>query len=229
MSDLPQPLRIMSTLGLHGVMRKLLPAAEVAGFTTNFRFDPTARLLAAITAGEHADIAILTAEAVEELLAAGVLARGTRRDLARSFVGVAVRTGAPTPDISTAQAFRATLLAVPSLAYSRAGASGIFFAQLIEHLGIAAEVNAKARVIPHGFTAELVASGEVALAIQQVSELMAVPGVAVIGPLPPELNTSATFCAAILVGARPQAESFVAWLAAALTPEELRRGGLEPA
>jgi len=228
-SKSPSPIRAMSTLGVLGVVRNLLPRAEAEGFATDFRFDPTARLVAAIGTGARADIAILTAEAIEEQTAAGVLARGTRTDLARSFIGVAVRAGAPRPDISSAEAFRAALLATPSLAYSRAGASGIFFAGLIERLGIAAEVNAKARIIPQGFTAELAASGEAALAIQQVSELMAVPGVDIVGALPPEINTCATFSAATFVGSGPQAERFVAWLAAALTPEVLRAGGLEPA
>ena len=91
------------------------------------------------------------------------------------------------------------------------------------------EVNAKARVIPHGFTAELVSSGEVVLAVQQVSELLAVPGVDVVGPLPPAINTSAIFSAASFVGSGPLAGKFVAWLAAALTPELLRAAGLEPA
>lgn len=227
--SVPPQIRIMSTLGVLGVVRDLLPRAKEEGFATSFHFDPTARLLAAIRAGERADVAILTSEAVEELTASGVLLRGARRDLARSLVGMAVRAGEVRPDISTVEAFRAALLTAPSLAYSRTGASGIFFARLIERLGIAAEVNAKAKVIPHGFTAALVASGEAALAIQQVSELMAVAGVDVVGPLPPELNTSVIFSAATFADAAPHAENFVAWLAATLTPRTLRAGGLEPA
>jgi molybdate transport system substrate-binding protein len=223
------PVRVLSTLAVVGVLRALLPRAEEEGFATTFRFDPTARLLAAIADGERADIAILTAEAIEAQTAAGVLAPDTRRDLARSFVGVAVRAGAPRPDIATPEAFRAALLAAPSLAYSRAGASGLFFAGLIERLGIAAEVNAKATIIPQGFTAELAARGEVALAVQQVSELMAVPGVEVVGALPAEINTCATFSAAPFRDAGDPARRFLDWLVAALTPAVLRGGGLEPA
>jgi molybdate transport system substrate-binding protein len=221
-------LQVLSTLGVAGIARGLLPAAESQGFDAEFRFDPTARLLEAIRDGARGDIAILTTEGIAELIAAGLLDAGTRRDLARSFVGLAVRAGAPRPDISTGEAFRRTLLAAPSIAYSRAGASGIFFAGLIERLGIAAEVNAKATVIPHGFTAELAARGEVALAIQQVSELLAVPGVDVVGTLPPEVNTSAAFAAATFIGAPAAAADFIAFLAAAMTPDVLRAGGLEP-
>jgi molybdate transport system substrate-binding protein len=223
------PIRVLSTLGVLGVVRDLLPAAEAAGFRPEIRFDPTARLVAAIEAGERADIAILTAEGIAAQAAAGVLDGATRVDLCRSSVGVAVRAGAPHPDISTPEAFRAALLAAPTLAYSRAGASGIFFAGLIERLGIAAEVNAKATVIPQGFTAELAARGEVALAIQQVSELMAIPGVEIVGPVPEAINTRAVFAAALFAGADPRAGALLRWLAAALTPELLRAGGLEPA
>lgn len=223
------PIRVFSTLGVLGVMRDLLPAAEAAGYRPEIRFDPTARLVAAIKAGERADIAILTGEGIAAQAAAGVLDGASRVDLCRSAIGVAVRAGAPQPDISTPEAFRAALLAAPSLAYSRAGASGIFFAGLVERLGIAAEVAAKATVIPQGFTAELAARGEVALAIQQVSELLAIPGIAVVGPLPEPLNTRAVFAAACFTGAAPEARPLLHWLAAALTPERLRAGGLEPA
>jgi molybdate transport system substrate-binding protein len=228
MSTAP-PIRVMSTLGVLGAIRDLLPRAEAAGFATEFRFDPTARLVGAIEAGARADIAILTAEAIEAQTAAGILAAGTRCDLARSFVGVAIKAGAARPDIGTADAVRAALLAAPSIAYSRAGASGIFFARLIERLGIAAEVNAKATIIPQGFTAELAARGEVTLAIQQVSELMAIPGVDIVGKLPAEINTCAVFSAALFTDAQDHAAAVLRWLAAALTPEVLRASGLEPA
>jgi molybdate transport system substrate-binding protein len=149
-------------------------------------------------------------------------------DLCHSYVGLAVQAGAPRPDIATPDAFRATLLAAPSLAYSRAGASGLFFAGLIERLGIAAEINAKATVIPQGFTAELAARGEVALAIQQVSELMAIPGVDIVGKLPPACNTCAVFSGAVFTGADQRAAALLDWITNAMTPDILRAAGLEP-
>ncbi len=212
----------MSTLGVATVLQTL-------GLDAEIRFDPTARLLAAIAEGARADIAILTDAGIEALTAQAVLAAGTRRDLAHSYVGLAVPRGAAHPDISSVEALRATLLAAPSLAYSRAGASGIFFADLIERLGIAAEVNAKATVIPHGFTAELAARGEVAIALQQVSELMAVEGVDIVGKLPAEANTCAVFSGALFTGAGPGAAALLDRIAAAMTPEALRAGGLDPA
>jgi molybdate transport system substrate-binding protein len=227
----PPPIRVLSTLGVLGVVRTLLPAAEAAGFRPEIRFDPTARLVAAIEAGERADIAILTAEGIVAQATSGVLDGATQVDLCRSSVGVAVRAGAPHPDISTPEAFRAALLAAPTLAYSRAGASGIFFARLIERLGIAAEVNAKATVIPQGFTAELAARGEVELAIQQVSELMTVPGVDIVGPLPEAINTRAVFSAGIFADspAPEEAAALLRHLVEAGTPALLAAKGLLPA
>jgi molybdate transport system substrate-binding protein len=222
-------IRILSTLAVLGVLRGALSGAEAAGFAMEVSFDPTARLLARIAAGERADIAILTDAGIEALTAEAVLAAGTRRDLARSWIGMAVPSGAPHPAMGSMDALRAALLAAPSLAYSRAGASGIFFAGLLERLGIAEAVNAKATVIPQGLAAELAARGEVALAIQQESELMAVPGVEMVGRLPEEANTCAVFSAAIFTGAGPHAAAALDWLASALTPEALQAGGLEPA
>jgi len=221
-------LHILSTLGVAGILREALPAAAAAGFPNEAKLDPTARLVTAIEAGARGDVAILTAEAIETLTARGILAAGTRVDFCHSYVGLAVKAGTPHPDISTEAAFLAALRAAPSLAYSRAGASGLFFAGLIERLGIAPEINAKATVIPQGFTAELAARGEVALAIQQVSELMAIPGVEIVGTLPPSCNTCAVFSGALFAGAQPQAHGLLDWLAARMTPAVLRAAGLEP-
>lgn len=213
--------RIFSTLAVATLLRRLLAGAEV-----EVVYEPTARLLTRIEAGEPADLAFLTAEAAVDLAAAGVLT-GVR-EVARSFVGMAVRAGAPRPDIGTVEALRATLLAAPSLAYSRAGASGIFFAALIERLGIADAVNARATVIPQGFTAALAARGEVALAIQQVSELMAVEGVDIVGRLPEGANVGAVFSAGLFTGAAPDSHALLNRLLGAMDPAALQAAGLEP-
>jgi len=217
-------MRVMSTLAVAVVLRGLTPRAPVA---MDVEFDPTMRLLKRIEAGERADIAILTDAGVEGLMAQGVLVPGSRRDLALSHIGMAVKAGAPQPDISTLAALQATLLAAPSIAYSGAGASGLFFAGLLERLGIAEAVNTKATIIPQGFTAALAARGEVALAIQQISELMAVEGVDILGKLPPEANTGAIFSAGLFAGADPTAAAALDWLAAAMDAPTLASGGLE--
>ena len=221
----------MSTLAVMGVLRELAPRHEGAAVSkTAAAFAPTAELMKRIGAGEAADVAILTAAAIEELTRAGTLAAGSRIDLARSVVGVAVRAGAPKPDVGSPEAFVRALLDARSIAYSRAGASGIFFADLIRRLGIAERVNAKATVIPGGLTGELAARGEVEVAIQQVSELMEVPGVDIVGPLPAELDAITVFSGA-LFAASPRKGAGMALLRFLSAPDAApvyARKGLEP-
>jgi molybdate transport system substrate-binding protein len=123
------------------------------------------------------------------------------------------------------------MLSARSIAYSKIGASGIFFAGLIERLDIAAEVNARAVIVPSGFTAERVASGEAELAVQQISELMVVPGIEVVGPLPAEIQTAATFSAGLLTRSEQaeKASALLRFLASPAIAAVLRRAGLEPA
>lgn len=219
--------RLMSTLALAGLLREATPALEAAlGARLEVELAPTKALEARIRAGERADAAVLTAEAVAALSAEGVLDGMSARPLAHSRVGLAVRAGAPHPDISTVAALRQLLLDVPTLCYSRAGASGIFFAGLIERLGVAAEVNAKAIVIPQGFTAEKLVSGEAAIAFQQISELMEVPGIEIVGALPEGAQTVAVFSGAVFTGAA-DGLALLEVLARACTAEALRAKGLD--
>jgi molybdate transport system substrate-binding protein len=224
-------VEVLSTLALMGVLRELAPGYEQAtGTRVAAAFAPTAALLERIGAGEAADVAVLTAAAIDELTRDGVLAVGSRIDLARSVVGVAVRAGAPKPDIGSAAAFTRALLDARSVAYSRAGASGIFFADLIRRLGIADEVNAKATVIPSGLTGELAARGEVEIAIQQVSELMEVAGIDIVGPLPAELGGATVFSGAVFsASARKGAGvALLRFLSAPGATSVYRRKGLDP-
>jgi len=224
-------LRVLSTLAVMGAMRDLTAQYErETGTPIAADFAPTVALLDRLRAREAADIAILTAQGIDDLSREGVIRPGTRSDVALSFVGIAVRAGASKPDIETVAAFKDTLLSARSVAYSRIGASGIFFAGLLERLGIAAEVNAKAIIVPSGFTAERVANGEAELAVQQISELMVVPGIEVVGPLPADIQTAATFSAGILAGSK-QAEAagaFLRFLTSPAVAPVLRRAGLQP-
>nr|WP_264185645.1 substrate-binding domain-containing protein [Roseicella aerolata] len=225
-------MTVLSTLGVMEALRALAPRFEQeTGLRIAADFAPTQSLLGRMAAGETADLAILTETAIEALMARGLLLPGSRVDLARSFVGIAVRAGAPRPDIGSAAAVTRTLLAARSIAYSRAGASGIFFADLIRRLGIEAAVNAKAVIIPEGLTGALVARGEAELAVQQVSELMAVPGIDILGRLPAEIAGITTFSGGVLAGARqPEAaRALLAFLAAPAHRATFAEGGLEPA
>lgn len=201
-------MRILSTLAVKGVLAELL--ADVPG--VDVIYEPTQLLLARIERGEAADVAILTETAVDDLLQKGVFAAGSRRDVAVSAVGIAVKAGAPKPDVSTPEAVRALLLAVPTLCYSRSGASGLHFARVLRDLGIADVVNAKATIIPSGFTAETLVDGRCAIAVQQVSELLVVPGIEVVGPLPDPIQETLTFSAAVFASS-PHAQQARDWLA----------------
>ncbi len=141
-------LTVLSTLAIMGGLQEVLPEFERAnGVVANTTFAPTKDLLGQIEAGTTGDVAVLTEAGIDKMIAAGTLAAGSRVDLVRSFVGVAVRAGAPQPKIDTAEAFRQALLDARSIAYSAAGASAQFFVGLIEKLGVAEAVRAKATVI----------------------------------------------------------------------------------
>jgi molybdate transport system substrate-binding protein len=224
-------LKVLSTRAVQGALPGLVAGFERAvGARFDVEFGPTNALLERIEGGERADLAILTRAGIDGLTGRGILDGASTLDLVRSLVGLAVRAGAPRPDIGTAEAFKATLLAARSLAYSRLGASGVFFVGLIERLGIADAVNAKATVIPEGLTGELVARGDVEMSVQQVSELKVVPGVDIVGPLPLTLQTPTVFSAAVFAGSAraDAARAFLQALTSAEAAAAFTAAGLEP-
>ena len=224
-------VRVLSTLALKGAVISLAARFEAeGGARIDADFAPTLALLERLRGGEGADVVILTKEALDDLAARGTVVAASCADLARSFVGIAVKVGAAHPDIATEAALRATLLGARSVAYSRLGASGIFFAQLIERMGIAAEINARAKIIPQGFTAELLVSDQADIAVQQISELKLVRGVEVTGPIPRELQTPAVFSAGRLAASSNVAPSdrLLKFLASSEAAPALRESGLEP-
>ena len=224
-------IRVLSTLALKGAVHALAGQYEAAsGVRIDADFAPTLALLDRLRGGEGADVVILTREGLDEMVREGRVAADSCVDLARSYVGIAVKAGSAHPDIATEPALRTALLAARSVAYSRIGASGILFAQLIERLGIASEINARATIIPQGFTAERLVTGEANLAVQQISELKQVGGIEVVGPIPRELQTPAVFSAGRMAASgRPElADRLLRYLAASEVAPVLRGSGLEP-
>jgi molybdate transport system substrate-binding protein len=224
-------IRVLSTLALKGAIGRLAAQYEATtGTRIDADFAPTVPLLQRLRGGEAADVVILTREGLDEYTADGGVVADSAVDLARSYVGIAVKAGRPHPDIATETALRAALLSARSVAYSRSGASGIYFAGLIERMGIAAEINARATVSPSGFTAERLVSGEADLAVQQISELKQVEGIEVVGPIPLELQTPALFSAGRIAVSRKieQADRLLKFLASADVAPVLRDTGLVP-
>jgi molybdate transport system substrate-binding protein len=223
-------IRVLSTLALKGAVEALAGQYQAAGGTRiDADFAPTLALLERLRSGEAADVVILTREGLDEVAREGRVVAESCVDLARSFVGIAVKAGAVHPDIATEAALRTALLGARSVAYSRLGASGILFAKLIERLGIASEINARAVIIPQGFTAERLVTGEADLAIQQISELKQVAGIEVVGPIPRELQTPAIFSAGRMTASRraAQADRLLRFLASSEVAPVLRESGLE--
>jgi molybdate transport system substrate-binding protein len=226
-----EAIRVLSTLALKGAVHNLTGHFEATGRARiDADFAPTLALLTRLRAGEAADVVILTREGLEEVAREGRVVPESCVDLARSWVGIAVKAGAGHPDIATEAALRATLLGARSVAYSRLGASGILFAGLIERLGIAADINAKAVIIQQGFTAEKLVTGEADLAVQQISELKQIGGIEVVGPIPRELQTPAVFSAGRMTTTDKTAESdrLLRFLASPEVAPALRESGLEP-
>ncbi len=184
-----------------------------------------------VQAGEAFDVVALASDAIEKLVAAGHLLAETRVDIVRSAVAVAVPAGAPRPDISTEAALKAAVLAAPTLGYST-GPSGVQLARLFEHWGIAAEIAPRIVTPPPGVpVGSLVAKGEVALGFQQLSELMNLPGITLLGGLPEAVQIVTTFSAAQTVPSTQIAatRSYLDFLASAATAATKRQHGMEPA
>lgn len=184
-----------------------------------------------VQAGEAFDVVILASDAIDQLITGGHLRAGSKVDLVRSNVAVAVRAGAMQPDISTEDAVRQAVLAARSLSYS-SGPSGVALAKLFERWGIAQDIQDRIVTPPPGIpVGTLVASGEVELGFQQLSELMHLEGIALLGPLPTAIQIVTTFCAGVCTGSQ-QMEAVRALLDYMNSPAAAaakRRQGMEPA
>ena len=192
------PIAVLSSLALKGVLEKFRASFERAVGRLDLRFDATQALLKRMAAGERADLLVLTVEAMEDLRKKGrvtqVIALGS------SGVGVAVRAGAPRPDITTPEAFVRALLAAGSVAHSKVGASGLYFSALLNKLEIAGKLK-KRVIVEKGPVGLVVARGEAEIGVQLLCELMPVRGIEVVGPLPVPLQTLTHFSAGIAADA----------------------------
>jgi molybdate transport system substrate-binding protein len=180
--------------------------------------------------GEPADVLIMVGYALADLVKQGKVIADSRVDLAKSPIGIAVKSGAPKPDISSADAVKRALLAAKSIAYSDS-ASGVYIStEMFAKLGIADEMKDKARKIPAVPVAEIVARGDAEIGFQQISELLPVPGIDIVGQLPPELQRITVFSAGIAAVAKePEAgKALIKFLASPAASAAIIKSGIEP-
>jgi molybdate transport system substrate-binding protein len=225
-------LKILTSNSSLTVLDALAPAFERAsGRRYSVQADTSKGMRERIRKGETADLAVLAASAIEEFVQAGIIAAASRRPFARSRVGVAVRAGAPKPDISTVEAFKRAMLEAKSIAHTEHGPSGMYVPVLLERLGILEQVRPRTVTRPGGYIAVVVASGEAEIAVQQIVELLAVPGVDVVGPLPDEIQKVFETSAGVFTASRQpaEAEALLRFLVAPSAAGVFREKGLEQA
>jgi len=228
-------IKVLTAGAFKQVLLALVPDFEKqTGHKVTVQNDTVGALTKRIVGGEGFDVAILTPGAINDLTGKGKFAAGSRQNLARVGVGVVVRDGTPKPDISSVDAFKKALLAAKSVAYidpAAGGSSGIYVAGLLDKLGIAAEVNAKAKLIHGGAVADHIAKGEAELGVHQISEILPVKGVVLVGPLPAEIQNYTTYAAGLGANAKEgdAAKAFIKALSGPAAAEVLKSKGMQPA
>jgi molybdate transport system substrate-binding protein len=225
-------IKVLATHAVQEIMEALGPQFEKAsGHKLVFGYDPSAAVRRQIEQGAAFDVAIITRAALEDLAKKGKLQAATIADIGKSGLGVAVKKGAPKPDIGTVEAFKRTLLAAKSVVRSTEGASGAYFEKLLGRLGIAAEMKDKVRLGPSGRISEMAARGEVELAVQQISEILPVKGADFVGPFPAEIQLYTLFSIGLGTGAKDTkaAMELVAFVTAPAAAAVVKSKGLEPA
>jgi len=200
-------LVVFSTIGVRSAAEQLFAQFDKAsGHTLAVTWGTAPMLVKRIEDGDTADVVVLSRAGIDALQKQGRIAPGTDTALASSGVGIAVKAGAPKPDISTPEALKRALLDAKSISYSEpsaGGASGVYFAKLLERMGIAEQMKPKTKYPPPGgFSANLLMTGEAELAVQQKPELLHVAGAEVIGLLPGDLNVVTEFAAAIMAAGK---------------------------
>ena len=183
-------------------------------------------------ARDPADIVIMTDVAIDDAIKQGGVVAGTRADIARTGMGLGVREGAARPDISTSEALKRSLLAAKSIVYvdpAQGATSGVYFAKLLQTWGIADAMKPKTTLVPGGYPAELVAKGDVEMVVHQISEIVPVKGVALVGPLPKDVQLVTTYSAGIATKstAPEAARAFVAYLTASSVRPKFAAAGLD--
>jgi molybdate transport system substrate-binding protein len=226
-----EPLKVITTVAMQGVIDRLTPAfTQAAGRGVVMAFGPPSAVVKLVREGESADVVISNPEGIEDLVREGKVDRDSRRIVARMIIGLAVGLNEPKPAIGTAEEFKQALLQAKSIIHAdptTGSPSAAHFLKVIERLGIADEIKRKT-TLRAGVVAHAVASGECAMAAQQLAELLLVEGVHVLGPFPDELQNVMPLAAAVHTGsAVPQAATaLIDLMAAPATKAIIERAGL---
>jgi molybdate transport system substrate-binding protein len=226
-------LKVMSTVALTPALDELKPGFESNGNQLTIVYSTIAELKMRIDGGETADVIMLSRPVLDDLAVQGKVNHGSIVNLGASYVAVGVRAGAPVPDISTPEKLKAALLATKSISYAdpaKGGASGVYFAKVLDRLGIADQMKPKTVLVPNAQAGELVARDEVEMGVAQASEIAAVPGTQVVGPLPGDLNSRIVF--AVGVGSTSQnpaaAKALIDLLAGPAAATVMKSKGMDP-
>lgn len=228
-------VNVLTAGAMKAVVVELAASFEKAtGHKITLSNDTAGGLQRKIEAGATFDVAIITPGVINGLITKGKMAEGSRIDLARVGIGVAVKEGAAKPDISTVESFKKTLLAAKSVAYidpASGGSSGIYFSGLLDRLGIADDIKPKAKLKAGGYVAELVVSGEAEIAVHQISEILPVKGAVLVGPLPAEVQRVTVYSAGRSLQPVDAAatEAFIKHLESPAAAAVLKAKGMEPA
>ena len=229
-------IKVFSTVGLKSVLEELIPQFEKSsGHRLNMTWSTAALLTKRVESGEQADALLLIKNNVETLLKDGKVMPGTETLFGQSVFAVGVKSGAPKPDISSPETLKQSLMAAKGVSYSdpaSGGASGVYIAKQIERMGIAEQMKGKTRHPPSGgLSGTLLVSGEADIAINAKPELLSVPGVDVVGPLPGDMAFTVVYAAAVQTGAAQTeaAKAFVNFLKSPEAQAVFKAKGYDPA
>ena len=228
-------LKVISAGAVRGLIAQIIDDySHQTGQKFDFTIGTTGQLRNIIASGQHADLIIVSAPLMGELEKTGKLTPGSRAELGRVGIGVAIREGATAPDVSSADALKKTLIEARSVAYTNpaeGGTSGIYFTSVAERFGIGDDIKKKAVMTRGGREAAIeVAEGRAELAIVFISEAMAVKGVRLAGPLPPALQDYSAYAAAIPLSSTDPAaaRAFITALTSTAMADRWRSNGFEP-
>jgi molybdate transport system substrate-binding protein len=224
-------IKVLSGNGAKAAVRELCSQFERAtGNKVSLHFEVNADVQKKIEAGEAFDVAVLNPPVIEALSNEAKIVAGSRADIGRAGLGVAVRQGSPKPDISSVDAFKRTLLAAKAVAYPGKGASGLYFVSLLDRMGIKAEMQGKLKPMEAEDTVEVVARGDADLVVVVATRIVDVGGVDMVGPIPEELQTKIGFAAGLSTSTKEPdaAKALIRFLSAPSAAATLRAKGVDP-